>query len=101
MYYRHFGLSAPPFEFGSASDVLFMSPTHREAFAALEWGLLHETSGFTLLVGDSGNGKTTLVKRLLAQHREGLYCTYVLNPRLNLDEIMRLVLEELAGVKTP
>src|SRR5258708_63702 len=65
MYHRHFRLSGPPFQFTPAPDALYLSRTHREALAALEWGLLHEPTGFTMLAGESGVGKTTLVSSLL------------------------------------
>ena len=70
MYYEHFGLSGAPFEFNPSASVLFMSAGHREGLAALEWGL-REPSGFTMLVGEIGAGKTTLIYSLLAaRHRE-------------------------------
>ena len=46
MYYSHFGLTGPPFQLTSSPTQLYMSQEHREAYAALEWGLLHEPSGF-------------------------------------------------------
>ncbi len=70
MYYEHFGLSGAPFEFNPSASVLFMSAGHREGLAALEWGL-HEPSGFTMLVGEIGAGKTTLIYSLLATPASG------------------------------
>jgi type II secretory pathway predicted ATPase ExeA len=73
----------------------------REALSALEWGVAHETSGFTLLVGETGTGKTTLVNALLAQHHERVRAAYVLNPRLRIEEIMNLILEQLKVKNIP
>jgi general secretion pathway protein A len=101
VFYRFFGLSGPPFEFGSSPNTLFMSTPHREALSALEWGVAHETSGFTLLVGETGTGKTTLVNALLAQQHERVQAAYVLNPRLRIEEIMNLVLEQLKVENVP
>lgn len=98
MYYQRFGLAGPPFESGSSHAALFLSTPYRQAFAAVEWGLLHETSGFTLLAGEPGIGKTTLINALLAQHREHVHTVSIQNPRLQLDEIMSLMVEQL-GVK--
>lgn len=69
-YYRYFGLDGPPFEFGASLTSPFMSTSQRKALATLEWGLTHAISGLTLLVGEPGIGKTTLIKALLAQHPE-------------------------------
>ena len=67
-HYRQFGLSNPPFEMVSKPNSLYMSKAHREGLAALEWGLLHEPGHFTLLLGQAGTGKTTLINVLLDRH---------------------------------
>jgi type II secretory pathway predicted ATPase ExeA len=65
MNYLHFALSGPPFEGGSSPATLFMSREHREALSTMEWGAAQVTSGFSLLVGEVGTGKTTLVNAFL------------------------------------
>src|ERR1700730_6966470 len=81
-----------------------MGRSHREALFALEWGTTRETSGLTLLVGEIGTGKTTLINAILAQaqHLEGVQIAFVLNPRLNIEEIMSLILRQLGmeGVRS-
>jgi hypothetical protein len=67
VYYRHFCLTGPPFEAAVAPNALYLSRANRESLAALEWGLLHEPSGFTTLTGETGTGKTTLVCSILAR----------------------------------
>ena len=61
MYDKHFKLSGLPFTPDAVPEALFLGPGHRESLAALEWGL-SEPSGFTLLLGEAGMGKTTLVR---------------------------------------
>jgi MSHA biogenesis protein MshM len=94
MYYQHFGLSGAPFAFNPSSPVLFMSAGHREGLAALEWGLL-EPSGFTMLVGEIGTGKTTLICSLLATQHQGVRTAWVANPRLTFEEMLRQLLGQL------
>ena len=94
MYYEHFGLSGAPFEFNPSASVLFMSAGHREGLAALEWGL-REPSGFTMLVGEIGAGKTTLIYSLLATRHEGVRSAWVANPRLSFEEMLRQILGQL------
>ncbi|HEX5443007.1 MAG TPA: hypothetical protein VFW87_04220, partial [Pirellulales bacterium] len=91
MYHHHFGLSGPPFQLTPAPDALYLSPTHREALAALEWGLFHEPTGFTLLAGESGVGKTTLVCSILARHHRNVRAALLTNPRLDFDQVMQVV----------
>ncbi len=96
MYHHHFGLSGPPFQFTPAPGALYLSHTHREALAALEWGLVHEPTGFTLLVGQSGVGKTTLVCSLLARRHAQVRTALLTNPRLAFDQMMQVVMSQLA-----
>jgi general secretion pathway protein A len=92
MYYRHFSLSGPPFEAAPGPEALYLSRAHREGLAALEWGLLHELSGFTTLTGEAGTGKTSLVCSLLARNLSQLTAAYVINPKLPFEDILRVIL---------
>jgi type II secretory pathway predicted ATPase ExeA len=92
MYYRHFRLTGPPFEALAGPEALYLSQAHRESLAALEWGLLHEPSGFTTLTGETGTGKTTLVSSILARNFAQLRAAYVINPKLSFEDILRVVL---------
>jgi general secretion pathway protein A len=95
MYYQHFGLSGPPFQFTASPNVLYLSKSHRECLSALEWGLLHEPSGFSLLIGETGTGKTTLVCSILARQLENVFSVYINNPKLTFEEILRLIVRRL------
>jgi len=97
MYYQRFGLAGPPFESCATHMALFLSTPYREASAAMEWGLLHETSGFSLLVGGPGTGKTTLINALIAQHHRCVHTVLVQNSWLRSTEIMSLIVERLGG----
>ena len=96
MYYEHFKLSGAPFEFNPSASVLFMSAGHREGLAALEWGL-REPSGFTMLVGEIGAGKTTLIYSLLAGQHQGVRTAWVANPRLSFEEMLLQILGQLGS----
>jgi general secretion pathway protein A len=101
MYYRHFGLSGPPFQFAMPPGELFMSRPHREALAALEWGLLHEPSGFTLLLGESGTGKTSLVSAVLARRYETVRAVCLADPKLSFTEMLRFVVQRIVALDPP
>jgi type II secretory pathway predicted ATPase ExeA/phage tail protein X len=94
-YYREFGLSKQPFEMVGQPTSLYMSKSHREGLAALEWGLLHEPGSFTLLMGEVGTGKTTLINVLLSRHYDLARIAYVMNPKLGFEEMLRVILEQL------
>jgi general secretion pathway protein A len=66
MYRRHFGLEIKPFALTPDPAVLYPSRQHAMALTMLEYGL-ESQAAFSLLTGDIGCGKTTLVRRLLRQ----------------------------------
>jgi len=101
MYYKHFGLNGAPFQFTPSPKLLFMSKAHREALSALEWGLLQEPSGFTLMIGETGAGKTTLIVSILARNYERVRSAYVTNPRLGLDAMLHDILRQLGVTAAP
>ena len=99
MYYSHFGLTGPPFQLSSSPAQLYMSREHREAYAALEWGLIHEPSGFTVLVGEVGTGKTTLALAILARQFDRVRVAYLSNPKLAFEEMLKVIVKQL-GIET-
>ena len=66
MYERHFGLTTKPFSLTPDPAFLFPSRQHAMAMTMLEYGL-ESQAAFSLLTGDIGSGKTTLIRRLLRQ----------------------------------
>src|SRR5262245_30801296 len=61
MYERYYGLQERPFDLSPNPRFLFLSNAHREALANLRYGLSGRP-GLTLLLGEAGTGKTTLVR---------------------------------------
>ena len=64
MYEEFFGLGELPFSLTPDPRFLWMSDTHLEGLAALEYGITRR-KGFLLLTGEVGTGKTTLVRAVL------------------------------------
>jgi type II secretory pathway predicted ATPase ExeA len=95
MYYQHFHLSGPPFQTASPNSAIFLSPTHLEGLATLEWGLSRELNGFTLLTGEAGTGKTTLIYSLLQRDFKQVRIAYIADPKLSFLEMLRVILNEL------
>ncbi len=91
MYEDFYGLSERPFAVGGQTRYLLLTERHREALSNLEYGIAMR-SGITVLTGDAGTGKTTLVRaalRTAAAPRARL--AYLNNPRLSRDEFIELL----------
>jgi general secretion pathway protein A len=64
MYDAYYGLSEKPFSILPDPDLIYWGPNHRLAFAMLEFGVMNN-AGFTIITGEIGCGKTTLLRYLL------------------------------------
>ncbi len=66
MYEQFFGLTEKPFSIQPDPSFLYWGRTHRLAYAMLEYGVLNH-AGISVITGEVGCGKTTLIHRLLDQ----------------------------------
>jgi type II secretory pathway predicted ATPase ExeA len=66
MYESYFGLHEKPFSLIPDGESIYFSPEHRAAFNMLEFGLLEQV-GITVVTGEVGAGKTTLIRHLLSR----------------------------------
>jgi type II secretory pathway predicted ATPase ExeA len=91
MYKAFYNLSEKPFTLLPDPGFLYMSDKHRMAFSMLEYGLLNN-AGFTVISGDIGAGKTTLIRHLLdnmdREHTVGL----ISNTHRSFGELLQWIL---------
>ena len=91
MYQEFYGLRERPFELTANHRFLFMTQKHREALSTLEYGLFSAKS-LTVLIGEAGTGKTTLLQAALQSERcKNVRCVYVNNPSLTRQEFVELL----------
>lgn len=64
MYESFYGLREKPFSILPDPDLIYWGHGHRLAFAMLEFGVLNN-AGFTVITGEIGSGKTTLIRYLM------------------------------------
>ncbi|PZR01024.1 MAG: ATPase [Cereibacter sphaeroides] len=94
IYTGHFGLKARPFSLVPDPEFLFWSTEHQHAFAALEYGIVTRAP-ITLITGEVGAGKTTLVHQLLNTLGEGLRVGLVTATHGSPEEMLRWVMMAL------
>jgi len=86
MYEAFYGLRERPFDLVPNPRFLFLAGRQREALSNLRYGL-STPRGLTLLLGDAGTGKTTLVQAALGELRDGTVKHVLLsNPTLTRAE---------------
>ena len=94
MYKEYFGLKEDPFSIAPDPQFLYMSGRHREALAHLIYGMKAD-SGFVLLTGEVGTGKTTVCRCLLGQIPDNSEIAFILNPKLSVVELLATICDEL------
>ncbi len=91
MYTKFFGLHERPFTLLPDPSFLYWSKQHARAFAVLEYGVVSRAP-ITLITGEVGSGKTTLVQKLLSEMEETLRVGLISNAQGGRGELMRWVL---------
>ncbi len=66
MYLEYFGLKEKPFSLSPDPKYLFYSRSHKEALAQMIYAASQDT-GFMVLTGEVGTGKTILIHALMKQ----------------------------------
>jgi general secretion pathway protein A len=94
MYKSFYKLQSSPFGTSPDPRFLYMMPHTREALACLEYGI-SARKGFTVLTGEVGTGKTTLLRRALSSFTNRRVSTaFVFNPRLDTLDFLEFVLAD-------
>lgn len=91
IYTDHFDMRERPFTLVPDPDFLFWSDSHTRAFAVLEYGILTRAP-ITLVTGEVGAGKTTLVHHLLKSIEESVTIGLVSNAQGDRGELLRWVM---------
>ncbi|HTC61247.1 MAG TPA: AAA family ATPase [Candidatus Saccharimonadales bacterium] len=89
-----FGLREQPFGMTPDPAYLYASATHRDALAALKFGIA-ENRGFFALIAQPGMGKTTLLYRLLEELHDTARTVLVSQTQCTSREFLEYILQEL------
>jgi general secretion pathway protein A len=91
MYERFYGLRELPFELTPNPKFLFFTARHREALSNLQCGLFSAKT-MTVLIGEAGTGKTTLLRAALESDPcQDVTCVYLHNPALTRAEFVEML----------
>jgi len=90
MYEQFFGLRERPFDLTSEPRYLVATGSHKEALSNLEHGIASR-KGITLLLGDAGTGKTTVIRAAIAKQPARTHCVHLDNPALTRPEFVEML----------
>lgn len=90
-YLDHYGFAVRPFSILPDPEMLFWSDRHRKAFAVLEYGLMTRAP-LTVVTGEVGAGKTTLIQALLRRIDSAMRVGLISNARGDRGDLLRWIL---------
>ena len=100
MYEEFFGVNRCPFSMTPDPGFLYLTDSHREAIAGLNYAII-QRKGFVVLAGEAGTGKTTLLRKLMEMLPESdVITSVVLNPLLTPREFIELLMLDF-GIAAP
>jgi general secretion pathway protein A len=94
MYKEFYGFSDYPFTLTPDLRFLFMAVTHFEALASMLEGV-RERKGITLITGEPGTGKTTLIYALLKDLSEKIKTALVTHTTIEFPDLLKEILQDL------
>jgi general secretion pathway protein A len=99
MYENFFQLNKLPFGMTPDPSCLLMTESHREALSGLIY-TISARKGFSVLTGDAGTGKTTLLRALIRSCTSARF-SVILNPTLSIKDFLELALLDFGIHEVP
>lgn len=93
VYGPFFNFHGHPFELVPNPAFLYLSSAHRKALNHLAYGI-RQQSGFILLTGEVGTGKTTLIRRLIKSHLSDVTLSKLFNTRVHSIQLLEMILDD-------
>jgi len=94
MYEAFYGLREKPFSILPDPELIYWGPNHRLAYSMLEFGVMN-SAGFTVITGEIGSGKTTLVRRLLRRLDPNINVGLISNTPHGRKELLQWIMMSL------
>jgi type II secretory pathway predicted ATPase ExeA len=94
MYEQFYSLREKPFALTPDPAFLYLARRHRHALTLLEYAL-SQASGFALITGEVGCGKTTVVRHFLERTDEQLNVAFITNAYPGFGPLLPWVMESL------
>ena len=93
-YLDFFNLQEDPFGLTPDSHYFYPSKMHNDVLASLDYAV-EQKEGFSLIIGEPGTGKTTILKIFIDRWKEKAEIALIMTPRLSPEELLQAILDDL------
>lgn len=93
-YLEFFHLQEDPFGLTPDSSYFYPSRMHNDVLVSLDYAV-EQKEGFSLVIGEPGTGKTTILKIFIDRWKDRAEIALVMTPRLLPEELLQAVLDDL------
>ncbi|WP_171239002.1 ExeA family protein [Ruegeria sp. HKCCA5763] len=93
-YLDYFGLDRRPFTLLPDPGFMYWSPLHKRGYSVLQFGIM-SCAPITVLTGEIGAGKTTLIQHLLSDMEQSITVGLISNAQGGRGELLQWVLHAL------
>ncbi len=97
MYNLFFDLKYKPFDLLPDPKFIYLSKSHKKALTYLDYGI-RERSGFVLLTGEVGSGKTTLIRDLISKNYEHVVLSKIFNTCVTSEQMLAMINDDFGIV---
>jgi len=94
MYEKYYGFNKKPFEITPDPRFFYLSEKHKEALAHLRYAI-REGKGFSVITGEVGTGKTTLVHMILSTLDQKVRIANIFNPLMEPEDFLDYICVDL------
>ena len=93
MYTSFFGFKYKPFQLTPDPEFLFLSRSHKKAMTFLKYGIA-DNSGFILLTGEIGTGKTTILRSMIKSIPQNVKLARINNTKVSSEQLISMINED-------
>jgi general secretion pathway protein A len=90
MYNEYFGFTESPFNVTSDPRFFYSNRSYQETFTGLRWGIKLRR-GLIVMTGETGTGKTTLLRMVREKFERSVHAALILNPISDFTQLLRLM----------
>jgi general secretion pathway protein A len=100
MDFKHFGCAELPFKLAFDTRFFYTNRSFQEAFLGLRYGIKLRR-GVLVLTGDSGSGKTSLMRMVQDRSESNLHIVEISRPAQDLSGLLARIMRALGMAKIP